>query len=95
MTYEQFGIRKPLVDLVKERLKNRAKKDKIKALTKHVTRRDLQNEAKVRKLLEEALAILGITVSKEDKQHLIHFILAQKIDPNNTFQLIKLWSMFR
>ncbi|MGV2788404.1 serine/threonine protein kinase, partial [Clostridium perfringens] len=25
----------------------------------------------------------------------VQFVLAQRIDPNNTFHLIKLWGMFR
>jgi hypothetical protein len=29
------------------------------------------------------------------EEQIVAFVLAQKIDPNNTFHLLKLWGMFR
>ncbi len=93
--YQQYGISPQLVERIKLKMKNPAIKEKIKALTQNLTKADLQNSAKVHQLVRSASGILNEKLSSVQEQQLVQFVLAQKIDPNNTFHLIKLWGMFR
>ena len=95
MGYQAYGIDRALVERVKRKLKHPPTKERIKQLLEGVTREDLQNRAKVGRLLDRAAAILGEPLSGPLREQIISFVLAQKIDPNNTFHLIKLWNMFR
>ncbi|MGG1514710.1 stage VI sporulation protein F [Paenibacillus oryzisoli] len=95
MSYQQYGIDPALVERVKFKLKNPEIKERIKMLLQGVTKADLQNATKVTRLVGLAAGILGEKLSGMQTNQIVTFILAQKIDPANTFHLIKLWSMFR
>ncbi|WNR46589.1 stage VI sporulation protein F [Paenibacillus roseipurpureus] len=95
MSYQQYGIDPALVERVKFKMKNPEVKERIKMLLQGVTKADLQNVAKVTRLVGLAAGILGEALSGSQTNQIVTFILAQKIDPNNTFHLIKLWTMFR
>jgi hypothetical protein len=95
MSYQRYGISSSLVDRVKLKMKNPNVKEKIRTLLGNVTKYDLQDRVKVRKLTRASATILQEKLSDTQEEQIINFILAQKIDPNNTFHLLKLWGMFR
>ncbi|MDQ6420816.1 stage VI sporulation protein F [Paenibacillus sp. LHD-117] len=95
MSYQNYGIRPQLVERVKLKLKNPVVKDKIRQLLGHLTKYDLQDRSKVRKLVKSAAVILQEKLTEAQEEQIVAFVLAQKIDPNNTFHLLKLWGMFR
>jgi hypothetical protein len=95
MSYQQYGIDPALVERVKFKMKNPEVKERIKMLLQGVTKADLQNTAKVTRLIGLAAGIFGEKLSGNQTHQFLTFILAQKIDPNNTFHLIRLWSIFR
>ena len=95
MGYQQYGIRPELVERVKRKMKNPATKERMKALLNGVTKYDLQDRAKVRRLVRSAAAILNEPLSSDLEERIIAFVIAQRIDPNNTLHLLRLWSMFR
>jgi hypothetical protein len=95
VSYLNYGIERELVERIKFKLKNPALKDRVKAALHGVTKADLQNRAKVGLLLGQICAILGESLSDRQRETVVSFVIAQRIDPNNTFHLIKLWNMFR
>ncbi|MCM3626297.1 stage VI sporulation protein F [Paenibacillus glycanilyticus] len=95
MSYQKYGIRPQLVERVKFKLKNPVVKDRMRLLLGNVTKYDLQDRVKVRKLVKSATSILQEPLTDIQEEQIIDFVLGQKIDPNNTFHLLKLWGMFR
>ncbi len=95
MNYQQYGISKELVERVKKKMKIPANKERVSAILDGVTKQDLQNRAKISKKLNAVCKALGENPSEQQKESIVHFVIEQKIDPNNTFHLIKLWGMFR
>jgi uncharacterized protein YpuA (DUF1002 family) len=95
VSYQKYGISKELVESVKLKLKDRTVTEGVKSILHGVTKADLQNEAKLKKLLVPISKALGLKIADRQKEAIIKFVIAQKIDPNNTFHLIKLWGMFR
>ncbi|MCM3126379.1 MULTISPECIES: stage VI sporulation protein F [unclassified Paenibacillus] len=95
MSYQKYGISSQLVERVKTKMKNPVMKEKIKVLIDGVTKADLQNSAKVRRLVKSSAAILNEKMTSADEDKFVKFVIDQKIDPNNTLHLIKLWGMFR
>ncbi|MEK3730969.1 MULTISPECIES: stage VI sporulation protein F [Paenibacillus] len=95
MSYQQYGISPQLVERIKLKMKNPAVKERIKGLTQHLTKSDLQNSLKVQQLVRTASGILNERLTATQEQQIVQFVLAQRIDPKNTFHLIKLWGMFR
>jgi hypothetical protein len=93
--YQQYGIRPELVERVKRKMKNPATKERMKALLNGVTKYDLQDRAKVRRLVRSAAASLNEPLTSDLEERIIAFVIAQRIDPNNTLHLLRLWSMFR
>jgi uncharacterized protein YpuA (DUF1002 family) len=94
-SWQKFGIQPQLVERIKLKMKNPAVKDRIKALLEGVTKYDLQDRAKVRQLVRAAARILNEPLTEIQEEQLVAFVLAQKIDPQSTLHLIKLWAMFR
>jgi len=94
-SWQKFGIQPQLVERVKLKMKNPVVKDRIKAMLDGVTRSDLQNRAKVRQMVIMAGRILHEPLTEMQVDQLADFVLAQKIDPQNTLHLIRLWAMFR
>jgi RAB protein geranylgeranyltransferase component A len=95
MSYHKYGISDDLVYRVKKKMKNPATKERMKRLLEGVTKYDLQNRATVRRLLDQASAILHEPLTGQQKENIVSFVIAQKIDPQNTLHLLRLWSMFR
>ena len=93
--YQQYGIRPELVERVKRKMKNPATKERMKALLNGVTKYDLQDRAKVRRLVRSAAASLNEPLTSDLEERIVAFVIAQRIDPNNTLHLLRLWSMFR
>lgn len=95
MSYQKYGIKPQLVERVKYKLKNAVVKDRIRLLLGNVTKYDLQDRPKVRRLVQSAAVILQEQLTDMQEEQIVNFVMAQKIDPNNTFHLLKLWGMFR
>ncbi|MGG1633669.1 serine/threonine protein kinase [Paenibacillus sp. FSL A5-0031] len=95
MSYQNYGIKPQLVERVKYKMKNPAVKERIRDLLGNVTKYDLQDRPKVRRLVKAASVILQEQLTDTQEDQIVAFIMAQKIDPNNTFHLLKLWGMFR
>jgi uncharacterized protein YpuA (DUF1002 family) len=94
-SWQKFGIKAEFVERVKVKMKNPATKEKIKGLLDGVTKYDLQDRAKVRKWVKTLARILNESMTDSQEDQMVNFVISQKIDPNNTFHLIKLWTMFR
>ncbi|GIP58005.1 stage VI sporulation protein F [Paenibacillus sp. FSL W8-0186] len=95
MSYQQYGISPQLVERIKLKMKNPAVKERIKSLADGLTKSDLQDRAKVRRLVKSATSILNERLTSVQEEQIVQFVIAQKVDPRNTFHLLKLWSMFR
>ncbi len=95
MGYQQFGISPQLVDRIKLKMKNPAIKDRIKNMINGISKQELQDTAVVRRLVRNASGVLGEKLTSTQEDQIVKFVIAQKIDPNNTFHLIRLWGMFR
>jgi len=93
--YQQFGISPQLVDRIKLKMKNPAIKDRIKNMINGISKQELQDTAVVRRLVRNASGVLGEKLTSTQEDQIVKFVIAQKIDPNNTFHLIRLWGMFR
>ncbi|WHY21665.1 stage VI sporulation protein F [Paenibacillus sp. G2S3] len=95
MGYQQFGISPQLVERIKLKMKNATVKDRIKNMINGVSKQELQDTAVVRRLVRNASGVLSEKLTSTQEDQIVKFIIAQKIDPNNTFHLIRLWGMFR
>lgn len=95
MSYQKYGIRPQLVERVKNKMQNPVIKDRIRLLLGNVTKYDLQDRVKVKKIVKSAAVILQEQLTDTQEDQIIAFVLGQKIDPNNTLHLLKLWAMFR
>lgn len=95
MSYQQYGISKEFVERVKRKMKNPATKEQVKNILNGLAKQDLQNRETVRKLLGKTSRALNEKLTERQSNQLVDFVIAQQIDPNNTFHLIKLWAMFR
>jgi len=94
-SWQKYGIQPQLVERVKAKMKHPENKERIKGLLEGVTKRDLQDRAKVRQLVKSAARILREPLTDEQTEQIAAFVLAQKIDPQNTLHLLRLWAMFR
>ncbi|MEF2964532.1 stage VI sporulation protein F [Paenibacillus sp. M1] len=94
-SYHQYGISPQLVERIKLKMKNPATKERVKKLVEGLTRSDLQDRPKVRRLVKSAATLLNERLTAAQEEQIVQFVIAQKIDPNNTLHLIKLWGMFR
>lgn len=95
MGYQQYGISPQLVERIKLKMKNPAVKERIKNMINGISKQELQDTAVVRRLVKNAAAVLNEKLSSAQEEQVVKFVIAQKIDPNNTFHLIRLWGMFR
>lgn len=94
-TYQQYGISPQLVERIKLKMKNPVVKDRIKNLVDGLTKSDLQDRVKVRRLVKSGGKVLNETLTSVEEEKIVQFVVDQKIDPRNTLHLIKLWGMFR
>jgi len=95
MGYANYGIDRPLVERIKLKMKNPQLSQRVKMILNGITKADLQDAAKLNRLLEQIAKVLGEKISERMSHNIVAFVIAQKIDPNNTFHLIKLWGIFR
>lgn len=95
MNYQQYGISPQLVERIKLKMKNPAIKERVKDMINGISKQDLQNGATVRRLVRNASGVMNEKLTTTQEDQIVKFIIAQKIDPNNTFHLIRLWGMFR
>ncbi|AIQ12688.1 stage VI sporulation protein F [Paenibacillus durus] len=95
MSYQQYGISPQLVERIKMKMKNPTIKERIKNLINGVSKQQLQDPGVVRRLVRNASVILGERLASDQEDNIVRFVIAQKVDPNNTFHLIRLWGMFR
>lgn len=95
MAYQKYGISQEFVHRIKLKMKNPVIKDRVKMVLDDVTKQDLQDRTRVSKLASQTAKVLDEKLSEQQMSNIIQFILDQKIDPKNTFHLIKLWGMFR
>ncbi|WP_438433554.1 stage VI sporulation protein F [Gorillibacterium sp. sgz500922] len=95
MSYLNYGVDQALVDRIKAKMKNPLVKERVKAEISGVTKLHLQDPAFVGRLVQRMSAILGENLNERQRSGIIRFVLDQRIDPNNTFHLLRLWGMFR
>ncbi|MEK3714708.1 MULTISPECIES: stage VI sporulation protein F [unclassified Paenibacillus] len=95
MGYQQYGISPQLVDRIKLKMKNPAVKERVKNMITGISKQELQDTAVVRKLVRNASSVMHEKLTSAQEEQIVKFVIAQKIDPNNTFHLIRLWGMFR
>jgi len=95
VAYQKYGISQEFVHRIKLKMKNPVIKDRVKMVLDDVTKQDLQDRTRVSKLASQTAKVLDEKLSEQQMSNIIQFILDQKIDPKNTFHLIKLWGMFR
>lgn len=95
LSYHQYGISPQLVERVKLKMKNPATKERVKKLVEGLTKADLQDRVKVRRLVKSAASLLNERLSGVQEEQIVQFVVAQRIDPQSTLHLIRLWSMFR
>lgn len=95
MNLQAYGISDALVHRIKQKMKNPLIKDRMKRLLEGVNKYDLQDRIKVRNLVAQSCKILNERLTPQQTENIVQFVLAQKIDPQNTFHLIRLWNMFR
>jgi hypothetical protein len=95
LSYQQYGISTDLVERIKKKMQNPMIKEKVVNELKPLTKADLQNPAKVKKTVNKLSGIMGLQLSDSQADNITKLVLDQKIDPKNTFHLIRLWGMFR
>lgn len=95
VSWKNYGIKQEFVDRVKTKMKNDAVKERIKMLLDGVTKYDLQDRAKVKRLVKAGAKIVNEPLTDALEDQLTDFVISQRIDPRNTLHLIKLWAMFR
>ncbi|MFB6365070.1 Stage VI sporulation protein F [Paenibacillus tianmuensis] len=95
MSYTQYGFDPAQIERIKLKMKNPETKERVKMILQGVTKYDLQDRVKVRRFVGMLTKTLGERVTEQQTEQLVQFVISQKIDPNNAFHLIKLWSMFR
>ncbi|MCP3771758.1 stage VI sporulation protein F [Paenibacillus sp. MZ04-78.2] len=95
MSYTQYGFDPAQIERIKLKMKNPETKERVKMILQGVTKYDLQDRVKVRRFVGMLTKALGERVTEQQTEQLVQFVISQKIDPNNAFHLIKLWSMFR
>jgi uncharacterized protein YpuA (DUF1002 family) len=95
MGYENYGIDRTFVERIKIKMKNPQLNQRVKMILNGVSKADLQDPTKLNRLLDKVAKVLGEKLTDRMSHNIITFVIAQKIDPNNTFHLVKLWGMFR
>jgi uncharacterized protein YpuA (DUF1002 family) len=95
VSYQKYGVSQELVKRVKLKLKNPTIKDQVRMMVDGITKYDLQDRLKIRRLVRQAAKAMNEKLTDQQTDNIVSFVIAQKIDPSNTFHLIKLWGMFR
>lgn len=95
MSYTSYGIERELVERVKQKMKHPQVKERVKMTLDGITKYDLQDKTKIRLLVGQLSKVLNEPLTAKQAENIVQFVYDMKIDPNNTFHLIKLWGMFR
>ncbi|WP_127584301.1 stage VI sporulation protein F [Paenibacillus koleovorans] len=95
MSYQKYGIERELVERIKTKLKNPQVKERVKSILDGVTKQELQDRTRVKLLTGQLAKAVNEPLTVKQTDQIVHFVVDMKIDPNNTFHLIKLWGMFR
>jgi hypothetical protein len=93
--YQDYGIDRTFVERIKIKMKNPQLNQRVQMILKGITKSDLQDRTKLNRLLGKIAKVLNEKLTDRMADNIITFVIAQKIDPNNTFHLIKLWGIFR
>jgi uncharacterized protein YpuA (DUF1002 family) len=93
--YQKYGIDPVWVEHVKVKMKNRESKERVKLILHDTTAQDLQDRAKVSRLVGRVTKALGEKLSDNQAETIVEFVLSQNLDPANPFHRIKMWNMFR
>jgi hypothetical protein len=93
--YEDYGIERPFVERIKIKMKNPQLNQRVQMILQGITKSDLQDRPKLNRLLGKIAKVLNEKLTDRMADNIITFVIAQKIDPGNTFHLIKLWGIFR
>lgn len=92
--WRKHGISPARMARVREKMKQPAVKERLKALTEGLTKQDLQDRAKVRSLVRTVSRMLKEPLTPDEENLLVDYVLAQRIDPRNKLHLLRLWAMF-
>jgi hypothetical protein len=95
VTLKQYGLNKQWIREVKSRCEDQIIMDQVKKLVDGVTKEDLQSEQFLTRKIKQIAPVIGVKISRQHADGVIRFIRDQKIDPDNTWHLIKLWNIFR
>ncbi|MEX2416542.1 MAG: stage VI sporulation protein F [Paenibacillaceae bacterium] len=95
MAYQKYGISQEFVHRIKFKMKNPVVKERVKMVLADISKQDLQDRARIRNLTGQTAKVLDEKLTEQQMSNITQFILDQKIDPNNTFHLIRLWGIFR
>jgi hypothetical protein len=95
VNYRKYGISPELVEQIKAKMKHPEIQQRVTEMVNGLTKAELQSPTKVKGLMERMTKLMGIRLSAAESRGIVQFVLDQKIDPNSTFHLIKLWGMFR
>jgi uncharacterized protein YpuA (DUF1002 family) len=93
--YGDYGIDRPFVERIKLKMKNQQLNQRVQMILQGITKADLQDRSKLNRMLSQVAKVLGEKLTERMSDNIVSFVIAQKIDPNNTFHLIKLWGIFR
>jgi hypothetical protein len=76
-----------------DKLKNKANvsENQLKSLASQVNPNDLQDEKKVRALINQVSKLAGVAVSKEKEEMIVNYLLTNKLNPNDMQQMIKMF----
>lgn len=95
MSYQKYGISPERVAEIKAKMKNPAIQQRVTEMVKGLTKAELQDPGKVKGLMDRMTKVMGVSLTTAESRNIARFVLDMKIDPKNTFHLIKLWGMFR
>lgn len=69
--------------------------NQLQKMLQGVTKEDLQSRHYVTSMVKKIIPVIGVMVTQKQARGVIQWILDEKIDPNNSWHLMKLWNTFR
>lgn len=94
-SYESYGIRPTFVERLKLKMKTPALKERVRQAVTGLTRQQLQHPPTVRVLVKKLAVMTDEKLSDAEVEQMTKFVVAQKIDPNNMVDLLRMWAMFK
>ncbi|PDO11814.1 MAG: hypothetical protein BLM47_01030 [Candidatus Reconcilbacillus cellulovorans] len=95
MAYRPYGLDAVWVERIKRKLADAGYRKRVLTVLRGVGKADLQDEKKVARLVKRLSRELNEPVPPGAEKRIVRFVIEQRIDPNDMWQLMKLWSMFR